>query len=344
MGFFKSRSFFSKDIGIDLGTANTLVHVKGKGMVVNEPSVVAINTRTGKVLAVGNEAKDMIGRTPGNIMAIRPMKDGVIADFDITQNMLKYFIKKAMSKSKLGKPRVIVCVPSGVTEVETRAVEEATMQVGVKEVYLMEEPMAAAIGASLPVEEPIGCMIVDIGGGTTEIAVISLGGIVTSRSLKIAGEVLDDSISVFIKKEHNLLIGDRTAEEIKKKIGSAFPKAKKEEISIRGRDLLTGLPKNIKITSDEIMEALREPISQIIEAIKDTLEKTPPELSADIMDQGITLAGGGALLYGLDKLIKQETGIDANIAPEPLDCVALGAGRVSEDIGMLRKVMMAAKK
>ena len=336
--------FFSRDIGIDLGTANTLVHMKGKGMVVNEPSVVAINTRTNKVLAVGNEAKEMIGRTPGNIMAIRPMKDGVIADFDITQSMLKYFIKKAMSQSRFGRPRVIVCVPSGVTEVEKRAVEDATMQVGVKEVYLMEEPMAAAIGANLPVEEPIGCMIVDIGGGTTEIAVISLGGIVTSRSLKVAGEVLDDSITVFIKKEYNLLIGDRTAEDIKKRIGSAYRKPKKEEISIRGRDLLTGLPKNITVTSDEILEALREPIAQIIEAIKDTLEKTPPELSADIMDRGITLAGGGDLLYGLDKLIKQETGIDANVAENPLDCVALGAGRVSEDIEMLKKVLMVTRK
>ena len=344
MRFLKSIGFFNKDIGIDLGTANTLVHLKGKGMVVNEPSVVAISARTGKVLAVGNEAKEMIGRTPGNIMAIRPMKDGVIADFDVTQNMLKYFIKKAMAKSGFGKPRVIVCVPSGVTEVEKRAVEEATMQVGVKEVYLMEEPMAAAIGANLPVEEPVGCMIVDIGGGTTEIAVISLGGIVTSRSLKVAGEVLDDSISTFIKKEYNLLIGDRTAEDIKKEIGSAFPKPKKEEMNIRGRDLLTGLPKNITITSNRVMDALREPISQIIEAIKDTLEKTPPELSADIMNHGITLAGGGALLYGLDKLIKQETGIDVNIAADPLDCVALGAGRVSENMRMLKKVMMVAKK
>lgn len=336
--------FFSRDIGIDLGTANTLVHMKGKGMVVNEPSVVAINTRTNKVLAVGNEAKEMIGRTPGNIMAIRPMKDGVIADFDVTQSMLKYFIKKAMQHSKVGRPRVIVCVPSGVTEVEKRAVEDATMQVGVKEVYLMEEPMAAAIGANLPVEEPVGCMIVDIGGGTTEIAVISLGGIVTSRSLKVAGEVLDDSITTYIKKEYNLLIGDRTAENIKKEIGGAFKRPKKEEVSIRGRDLLTGLPKNITITSDEILEALREPIYQIIEAIKDTLEKTPPELSADIMDRGITLAGGGALIYGLDKLIKQETGITANVAENPLDCVALGAGRVSEDIEMLKKVLMATRK
>ena len=336
--------YFSRDIGIDLGTANTLVHMKGRGMVVNEPSVVAINTRTNKVLAVGNEAKEMIGRTPGNIMAIRPMKDGVIADFDVTQSMLKYFIKKAMQHSKVGRPRVIVCVPSGVTEVEKRAVEDATMQVGVKEVYLMEEPMAAAIGANLPVEEPVGCMIVDIGGGTTEIAVISLGGIVTSRSLKVAGEVLDDSITTYIKKEYNLLIGDRTAENIKKEIGGAFKRPKKEEVSIRGRDLLTGLPKNITITSDEILEALREPIYQIIEAIKDTLEKTPPELSADIMDRGITLAGGGALIYGLDKLIKQETGITANVAENPLDCVALGAGRVSEDIEMLKKVLMATRK
>lgn len=341
--------FFSKDIGIDLGTANILVYVKGEGIVVNEPSVVAINTRTNQVLAVGNEAKDMIGKTPGDIMAIRPMKDGVIADFDITQDMLKYFIEKVMPRNFIRnmfriRPRVTICVPSGVTEVERRAVEEATMQVGVKEVYLMEEPMAAAIGASLPVSEPIGCMIVDIGGGTTEIAVISLGGIVTSLSLKVAGGILDDSIASYIKKEHNLLIGDRTSEEIKKKIGAAFKRPKREEMSIRGRDLLSGLPKNITVSSDEILGALREPIAQIIEAIKDTLERTPPELAADIMDQGIVLAGGGAMLYGLDQLIKKETGINARVADTPLDCVALGAGRLSEDMEMLRKVLMATKR
>jgi rod shape-determining protein MreB len=270
---------FARDIGIDLGTANTLIHVKGKGIIVREPSVVAINKKTNSILAVGDEAKSMIGRTPGDIVAIRPMKDGVIADFDVTQSMLRYFIKKAISRGVFSKPRVVVCVPSGVTEVEKRAVEEATLQAGAKEAYLIEEPMAAAIGSDLPVEEPSGSMVVDIGGGTSEVAVISLGGIVTSKSLRIAGDEFDESIVHYVKKEYNLMIGERTAEEIKTSIGAAYLKPKEESIEIRGRDLVTGLPKNILITSSEIIEALKEPINAIVDSIKFTLEKTPPELA-----------------------------------------------------------------
>ncbi|MDF2523083.1 MAG: rod shape-determining protein MreB [Clostridiales bacterium] len=336
--------FFSKDIGIDLGTANTLVHVKGKGIVIREPSVVAINTKTNEVLAVGDSAKEMIGRTPGNIIAIRPMKDGVIADFDVTQTMLKYFIKKVMSKGVLNKPRVVICVPSGVTEVEKRAVEEATISAGAKEAYLIEEPMAAAIGANLPVEEPSGSMVVDIGGGTSEVAVISLGGIVTSKSLRIAGDELDEAIVHYVKKEYNLMIGERTAEEIKVTIGAAYPKPKEEVMEIRGRDLITGLPKNMTITSSEIMEAIKEPINSIIDSIKYTLEKTPPELASDIMDRGIMLTGGGAKLSGLDKLIKEETGMPVTIAENPLDCVAIGTGKVLEEIETLKRVLISPKK
>ncbi len=336
--------FFAKDIGIDLGTANTLVHVKGKGIVVREPSVVAVNIKNNEVLAVGEAAKEMIGRTPGNIVAIRPMKDGVIADFDITQSMIKYFIKKAMSNGVLSKPRVVICVPSGVTEVEKRAVEDATLQAGAKEAYLIEEPMAAAIGAELPVEEPSGSMVVDIGGGTSEVAVISLGGIVTSKSLRIAGDELDDSIVHYIKKEYSLMIGERTAEEIKMTIGGAFPRTKEETMQIRGRDLITGLPKNIEITSSEINEALKEPVNAIIDSIKYTLEKTPPELASDIMDRGIMLTGGGALLHGLDKLIVQETGMPVSIAENPLDCVALGTGKVLDEIETLKRVLISPKR
>ncbi|MCX7923843.1 MAG: rod shape-determining protein [Clostridia bacterium] len=335
---------FARDIGIDLGTANTLVHVKGKGIIVREPSVVAINKKTNDVLAVGEAAKSMIGRTPGNIVAIRPMKDGVIADFDVTQNMLKHFIKSAMSTGVFSKPRVVICVPSGVTEVEKRAVEEATLQAGAKEAYLIEEPMAAAIGANLPVEEPSGSMVVDIGGGTSEVAVISLGGIVTSKSLRVAGDELDEAIVHYVKKEYNLMIGERTAEEIKMSIGAAYPKHKEEVFEIRGRDLITGLPKNLTITSTEITEALKEPINAIVDAIKFTLEKTPPELAADIMDRGIMLTGGGALLSGLDRLIKEETGMPVSIAERPLDCVALGTGKVLDEIETLKKVLISPKK
>ena len=332
-----------RDIGIDLGTANTLVHMKGKGIIANEPSVVAINQENGQVLAVGNDAKAMLGRTPGNIVAIRPLKDGVIADFEVTQAMLKYFIKKTQSGIGFLKPRVIVCVPSGVTEVEKRAVEEATLASGAKEVYLIEEPMAAAIGAELPVEEPTGCMVVDIGGGTSEVAVISLGGIVTSQSLRVAGDEFDDAIINYIKKECNLMTGERTAEKIKLEIGSAFEMAEEMSMEVRGRDLITGLPKNIFITSQEIRRALDEPLTSIIDAIKTTLEKTPPELSADIMERGITLTGGGALLRGLDRLIELETGMPVNIAQTPLDCVVLGTGKVLEEIDILKKVLIKSK-
>ena len=336
--------FFSKDIGIDLGTANTLVHVKNKGIVIREPSVVAINKNSGQVLAVGDEAKEMIGRTPGNIVAIRPMKDGVIADFNTTQNMLKYFIRKALSGKGFFKPRVVICVPSGVTEVEKRAVEEAAYQSGAREVYLIEEPMASAIGANLPVDEPTGSMVVDIGGGTSEVAVISLGGIVTSKSLRIAGDDLDEAIISYVKKEYNLAIGERTAEEIKITIGSAFPGEQEETMNVMGRDLINGLPKNIVLTSSEIREALKEPINAIVDAIKQTLEKTPPELAADVMDRGITLTGGGALLKHLDQLITKETGMAVNIAENPLDCVALGTGKVLDEINTLRKVLITPKK
>lgn len=335
---------FTRDIGIDLGTANTLVHMKGKGIVLREPSVVAINNHTGDVLSVGLEAKNMIGRTPGNITAIRPMKDGVIADFQVTQGMLKYFIRKVMGNNKLLRPRVVVCVPSGVTEVEKRAVIDATLQAGAKEAYLIEEPMAAAIGAKLPVEEPSGSMVVDIGGGTSEVAVISLGGIVVSRSLRIAGNELDDAIAHYVKKEYNLMIGERTAEDIKIRIGSASPLDPEIDINISGRDLVTGLPKDISISSKEIREALAEPVNAIVDSIKYTLEKTPPELAADIMERGIMLTGGGALLKGLDKLILKETGIPVNIAEFPLDCVVLGTGRVLDEIEVLRNVLISSAK
>ncbi len=333
----------SKDIGIDLGTANTLVFIKGKGVIVREPSVVAIERNNHKVLAVGAQAKRMVGRTPGNIIATRPMRDGVIADFDITEAMLKYFVGKANARSGIRKPRVIVGVPSGVTEVEERAVEEATMQAGAREVPLVEEPMAAAIGVGLPVEEPTGSMIVDIGGGTTDVAIISLGGIVTSRNLRIAGDEMDEAIISYIKKEYNLMIGERTSEEIKITIGSAYPKAKEETMEIRGRDLMTGLPKTLKISSTEIMEAMKDCISSILEAIKSTLEKTPPELAADIMDKGIMIAGGGALLDGLDKLVRQETGMPVEVAESPLDCVALGTGKILEEVNLFNSISRASR-
>lgn len=334
MGFFGS----SKDMGIDLGTANTLVFVKGKGVVLREPSVVAINNTTRKPLAVGSEAKLMIGRTPGNIVAIRPLKDGVIADFDIAQIMLKSLIEKVASKSSFKAPRIIVCYPSGVTEVEKRAIEEATKLAGAKDVILMEEPMAAAIGAGLPVSEPTGSMIVDIGGGTTEVAIISLGGIVTSKSLRVAGDELDQSIIAYIKKEYNLMIGERTAEQVKMEIGSAFKVDEEDKtIEIKGRDLITGLPKIIEVSETQIREALREPVYAIIESIKTTLEKTPPELAADIIEKGIMLAGGGALLKGLDVLINRETNMPVHIAESPLDCVVLGAGKALEDFDKISR-------
>lgn len=327
----------SRDMGIDLGTANTLIFIKGKGIMLREPSVVAINKDANKVLAVGEDAKQMIGRTPGNIVAIRPLKDGVIADFDTTQTMIRRLIEKVSSKGAFTSPRIIICYPSGVTEVEKRALEDATKQAGARDVRLMEEPMAAAIGSGLLVYEPNGSMIVDIGGGTTEVAVISLGGIVTSKSLRIAGDELDQAIIAYIKREYNLMIGERTAESVKIALGSAYPEEEEKSMPIKGRDLITGLPKIVEIGEAEVREALKEPVSSIIDAIKTTLEKTPPELAADIMDKGIMLAGGGALLRGLDKLINQETHMPVNIAESPLDCVALGAGKALENFDKLSK-------
>ena len=341
MGLF---SGFVKDMGIDLGTANTLVYIKGKGIVAREPSVVAIETHTRKVLAVGEAAKKMIGRTPGNIVAIRPLKDGVIADFDVTQNMLKYFIKLASPRRSLFQPRVVVCVPSGVTEVEKRAVEEAAIHAGARDAYLIEEPMAAAIGAGLPVHEATGSMIVDIGGGTTEVAIISLGGIVTSKSIRVGGDELDEAIVSYIKKEYSLMIGERTAESIKINIGSAETSNEEKTMDIRGRDLISGLPKTINITSLEIYEAMKEQIFAILEAIKSTLEKTPPELASDIIEQGIMLTGGGALLDGIDRIIINETGMPVHIAENPLDCVAIGTGKALESIDILRKSISNNKR
>ncbi|MCH5194924.1 MAG: rod shape-determining protein [Oscillospiraceae bacterium] len=330
---------FTKEIGIDLGTANTLVYMRGKGIIIREPSVVAVDTRTDRAKYVGQEAKDVIGRTPGSIVAVRPLKDGVIADFEITTTMLQEFIRKALRGAMFSKAHVVICIPSGVTAVERRAVKEAAENAGAKKVSIIEEPMAAAIGAGLPVSEPQGSMIVDIGGGTSEVAVISLGGIVTSRSVRVAGDAFDTAIINYIKKKYNLLIGERTAENVKIAIGSAFPMEQEAEMEIKGRNLLNGLPENILVTSAEIREALSEPLSNVIEAIKVTLEKTPPELAADIIDQGITLAGGGALIRGLDKLINKETGMPVHVAETPLDCVADGTGKVLEDIERLREVL-----
>lgn len=333
---------FSKDIGIDLGTANTLVYMRGKGIIIREPSVVAVDVKMDRVRYVGQEAKDVIGRTPGSIVAVRPLKDGVIADFDMTTSMLQEFIRKALKGRAFAgsRVRVIICIPSGVTAVERRAVKEATQNAGAKRVSIIEEPMAAAIGAGLPVADPTGSMIVDIGGGTSEVAVISLGGIVTSRSVRVAGDEFDSSIINYIKKKYNLLIGERTAENIKFAIGSAYPYADNEpSMDIKGRNLLNGLPENITVTSEEIREALSEPLSHVIEAIKVTLEKTPPELAADIIDQGIMLAGGGALLKGLDLLIHAETGMPVKVAERPLDCVADGTGKVLENIDKLIDVL-----
>ncbi len=333
-------SMFKKDIGIDLGTANTLVYAKGKGIILREPSVVAVDTKSEQVRYVGTEAKNIIGRTPGSIRAVRPLKDGVIADFDMTTAMLQEFIRKALG-NPLARARVIICIPSGVTAVERRAVKEAAEGAGAKKVAIIEEPMAAAIGAGLPVESPMGSMIVDIGGGTSEVAVISLCGIVTSRSVRVAGDEFDNSIINFIKRKYNLLIGERTAEHIKISIGSAYPGDEDADLEIKGRNLLTGLPENITVSSEEIREALSESLSHIIEAIKVTLERTPPELSADIIDNGITLAGGGALLRGLDRLINEETGIPVHIAERPLDCVVDGTGKLLDNIEELAEVLNA---
>ena len=322
---------FTKDIGIDLGTANTLVYMRGKGIIIREPSVVAVDVKYERVRYVGQEAKDVIGRTPGSIIAVRPLKDGVIADFDMTTSMLQEFISKAVKGRKFIKTRVIICIPSGVTAVERRAVKEAAQSAGAKRVSIIEEPMAAAIGAGLPVAEPTGSMIVDIGGGTSEVAVISLGGIVTSRSVRVAGDEFDNSIINYIKKKYNLLIGERTAENIKINIGSAYPCTDKEPVmDIKGRNLLNGLPENMTVSSEEIREALAEPLSHVIEAIKVTLEKTPPELAADIIDRGIVLTGGGSLLRGLEDLIASQTGINTMTAEDPMTAVAIGTGKYVE--------------
>jgi len=330
---------FSNDIGIDLGTATTLVYVKGQGVVLCEPSVVAIDRNTNQVLAVGEEAKRMIGRTPGNIVAIRPMKDGVIADFDITEAMLRYFIRKVHRRRPFVTPRVVIAVPSGITEVEKRAVKDSAERAGARSpVFLVEEPIAAAIGVGLPIHEPCGNMVVDIGGGTTEIAVISLAGIVFAKSIRIGGDECDEAIISHLKKTYNLMIGERTAEEVKIKIGSAYPLEEETTMEVRGRDILAGLPKTITVSSEEIREALSEAVSQILEAIRITLERTPPELSADLISRGLILAGGGALLRGLDKLISEETGLPVHIADDPLTAVALGTGRYLSDINLLKRL------
>ncbi len=335
---------FNKDIGIDLGTANTLVYMKGKGIIMREPSVVAVDTKTDTVRYVGHEAKEVIGRTPGSIVAVRPLKEGVIADFDITASMLQIFIKKACGNGMFTRPRVIICIPSGVTEVERRAVREASLKAGARQVMVIEEPMAAAIGAGLPVSEATGSMVVDIGGGTSEVAVISLGGIVASRSVRVGGDAFDSAIIAYIKRKYNLLVGERTAERIKIEVGSAYKLEEENTLDIKGRNLVDGLPKNITVHSEEIREALDEPLQRIIEAIKETLERTPPELAADIIDHGIMLTGGGALLRGLDQLVSSHTGIDVHVAETPLDCVATGAGMVLDNMDLLVEVVADAER
>lgn len=323
---------FSKDIGIDLGTANVLIHVKGKGIVLNEPSVVAMDKKTGKVLAVGEEARRMVGRTPGNIVAIRPLKDGVIADFDVTEAMLKHFITKLNLKGFLSKPRILICCPTNITSVEQKAIREAAEKSGGKKVYLEEEPKVAAIGAGMDIFQPSGNMVVDIGGGTTDIAVLSMGDIVTSESIKVAGDVFDNDILHYIKREYKLLIGERTAEQIKMTIGTVWPQTRKESMEIRGRDMVTGLPRTIEINSDEIARALHESVSMIVQSAKNVLEKTPPELSADIIDRGVIITGGGALLHGMDQLLIEELKVPVFIADNPMDCVAIGTGIMLDNI------------
>lgn len=336
--------YFSKDIGIDLGTANTLVYVEGRGIVLNEPSVVAIDQSTNRVLAVGEEAKQMIGKTPGHIVAVRPLKDGVIADFDVTERMLRYFIHKVHKKSLISRPRTVIGVPSGITEVEKRAVYDAAVNAGAREAYLIEEPFAAAIGAGLPVTEPTGNMVVDIGGGTTEVAVISLGGVVIAQSKRVAGDEMDESVINFVRRHYNLAIGQPTAERVKIEIGSAYPQEDEKSIAIRGRDLVMGLPKTVEITSSEVREAMAEPITAIVEAVKHTLEHTPPELASDIIDRGILLAGGGALLRDLDKLIAHSTGIPVHLASDPISCVVHGTGKALEEIHTLGKALMGGRR
>ncbi|OGC22536.1 rod shape-determining protein [candidate division WOR-1 bacterium RIFOXYC2_FULL_37_10] len=335
---------FSRDLGIDLGTATTLVFARGEGIILCEPSVVALDKNTNKILAIGNEAKGMLGRTPGNIVAVRPMRDGVIADFEVTEMMLRHFINKSHNRSNFVRPRIVVGVPSGITGVEKRAVLDAAMHAGAREAYLVEEPMAAAIGANLPVSEAAGSMIVDIGGGTTEVAVLALGGIVVSKSIRVAGDELDEAIVAHCRKNYNLLIGERTAEQIKIDIGSAYPLLEEKTVEVRGRDLVTGLPKTLTLTSSEIRDALADPVATIIDAVRMTLEKTPPELSADIMDRGIVMAGGGSLLRGLDKYLAQETDMSVYVVDDPISCVAYGTGKILEEIDVLKKVLIMPRK
>jgi rod shape-determining protein MreB len=342
--------FLGRDMAVDLGTANTLVYVRGRGVALNEPSVVAINTKNNAILAVGTEAKAMIGRTPGHIVAIRPLKDGVIADFDTTEKMLRYFVHKVHRRQLMAKPRVVVCVPSGITGVERRAVVESTYRAGARSAFIIEEPMAAAIGVGLPVHEPTGNMVVDIGGGTTEVAVVALGGIVTSQSIRIGAtswtsrsSATSRSIISYIKKEYSLMLGERTAEQIKINLGSAFPLPEEPTTDIRGRDLVSGLPKTITIGAEEIRKAIEEPVNQIVDAVKDTLDRTPPELAADVMDKGIVLTGGGALLRGLDERLKHETSMPIHVADEPLHSVAFGSGKCIEEFESLKKVLVASE-
>ncbi|MCB1076367.1 MAG: rod shape-determining protein [Verrucomicrobiae bacterium] len=336
--FGRLFGLLSNDIGIDLGTANTLIYVKDHGIVLREPSVVAVRAGTNQVLAVGDDAKRMLGRTPGNIVAIRPLKDGVIADYEVTEAMLKHFIRKVQTRRRMGKPRVVIAVPSGITEVEKRAVRESAIHAGAREIFLIEEPMAAAIGVGLPVQDAAANMIVDIGGGTTEVAIISLSGIVYSRSVRVAGDELDESIAQYMKRAYNLMIGERTAEEIKIRMGSAYPQGKETSVEVKGRDLVAGLPKTVTVTSSEIRESMLDPLNTIVDSVRITLERCPPELSADLVDRGIMVAGGGALLRGLDQLLTEETGLPVHIADDPLSAVAEGTGRVLEELSFLKKL------
>ncbi|MDA0638671.1 rod shape-determining protein [Nonomuraea sp. CA-218870] len=333
-------AFLGRDMAVDLGTANTLVYVRGRGIVLSEPSVVAINTATEKIVAVGVEAKRMIGRTPGNIVAVRPLKDGVIADFEVTERMLRYFIQRAQKRRHLAKPRIIIAVPSGITGVEQRAVKEAGYQAGARKVYIVEEPMAAAIGAGLPVHEPTGNMVVDIGGGTTEVAIISMGGVVTSRSIRVGGDELDQAVITYVKKEFSLMLGERTAEEIKMTVGSAWADGDEAHAEVRGRDLVSGMPKTIIVSAEEIRKAIEEPVNAIADAVRSTLDQCPPELSGDLMDRGLALTGGGALLKGLDERLRHETGMPVHLVDNALDSVALGSGRCVEDFDALQQVLV----
>lgn len=334
----------TEEVGIDLGTANVLVYIKGKGVVLNEPTVVAVDTETDDILAVGDEAKQMLGKTPANIIAMKPLRGGVVSDYDVTERMLKYFIKKTCGQSRFFRPRIMVCVPSGVTEVEKRAVRESAIQAGGKDVFLMEEPMAAAIGAGLDVSQPEGVCIIDIGGGTSDMAVISLGGIISSVSLKTAGDKMDEAIVRYMRKQHQLYIGEKMAETLKIEIGTAFPRDEEVYYQCSGRDLVTGLPTDVEVSSNEMLQALEEPVQAICEALHAVLEKTPPELAADISNSGIVLTGGGALVYGLDERLKRQTGIEVRVAEDPLDCVAIGTGKALENLDMLQKAQMGRRR